>query len=141
MVKQNNVHLIIENNSGVTMMSPTAWFEWGRIADSFEWPSTVPHGQKLDVLCYERDWSVGGCSGMVTYVMNGTRVTFAFSNPFIGMNKLGVGTEGREVWDYMDCHDYSPFNVSFSIGDVNVTCNCRCSGGIANLAFVNIMRD
>ena len=141
MVKQNNVHLIIENNSGFTMMSPTAWFESGRIADSFKWPSSVSDGQKLDVLCYERDWSLGGCSGTVTYTMNGTKVTFAFSNPLIGTNKLGVGTGGREVWDYMDCHDYSLFNVQFCIGDINVTCDCICSGGIANLAIVKIMKN
>ena len=141
MVKQHNIHLIIENNSGVTMMSPKAWFDSGRIADGFQWPSSVPNGQKLDVLCYEKDWSWAGCSGTVTYVMNNTSVTFGFSNPSSGSNKLGAGTTGRKVWDDMGNHDYSPFDVSFSIGDVAVTCQCRCSGGKTNLATVKIIKN
>ena len=141
MVKEHNVHLIIENNSGVTMSHPSSWFDSGRVADGFEWPSSVPDGAKLDVLCYERDWALAGCSGTVTYTMNHTQVTFGFSNPSSGSNKLGVGTSGRKVWDDMENHDYSPFNVSFSIGDIAVTCHCCCSGGRTNLATVNIMRS
>ena len=140
MVKQHNVHLMIENHSGVTMQSPSSWFDSGRLADGYQWPSSVPDGGKLDVLCYEKDWALAGCSGTVTYTMNHTQVTFGFSNPSAGTNKLGVGTSGREVWDEMGDHDYSPFDDSFSIGDVAVTCHCRCSGGTTNLATVKIMR-
>ena len=98
MVKQHNVHLMIENHSGVTMQSPSSWFDSGRLADGYQWPSSVPDGGKLDVLCYEKDWALAGCSGTVTYTMNHTQVTFGFSNPSAGTNKLGVGTSGREVW-------------------------------------------
>ena len=140
MVKEHNVHLVIENYSGVPLTSPTAWFDSGRLADSFEWPSSVPNGQKLDVLCYEKDWAMTGCSGTVTYTMNNTRVTFGFSNPLIGTNKLGVSTTGREVWDNMTNHDYGPFDVLLLIDDVTVTCRCCCSGGTTNLATVKIIR-
>ncbi len=140
MVKEHNVHLIVENHSGVTMQSPSDWFDSGRVADSYHWPSSVPDGAKLDVLCYERDWSLAGCSGTVTYRMNNTEVTFAFSNPVVGTNKLGVSTSSRSAWDDMWNHDYSPFDVPFHIGDVAVKCQCRCSGGIANLATVKIMK-
>lgn len=140
MVKQHSVHLMIENHSGVTMHHPSIWFDSGRLADGYEWPSSVPDGAKLDVLCYERDWALAGCSGTVSYTMNHTQVTFGFSNPSVGTNKLGVGTSGRKVWDDMENHDYSPFNVSFSIGDIAVTCRCRCSGGTTNVATVKIMR-
>ncbi len=140
MVKQHNVHLIIENHSGVTMQSPSEWFDSGRIADGYHWPSSVADGETLDVLCYEKDWALAGCSGTVSYRMNNTEVTFGFSNPSAGTNKLGVGTSGRAVWDNMSDHDYSPFDISFSIGDVAVTCQCRCSGGTTNLATVKIMK-
>ena len=138
MVKQHNVHLVIENHSGITMQSPSAWFDSGRLADGYQWPSSVPNGQKLDVLCYERDSALAGCSGTVTYTMNNTQVTFGFSNPSVGTNKLGVGTSGRAVWDNMGNHDYSPFNVSFSVGGTGVTCNCCCSGGTTNVATVEM---
>jgi len=55
--------------------------------------------KKKDVLSYELDWLMAGCSGYVTYRMFDTNITIAFSNPTVGGNKLGVGTGGKRVWD------------------------------------------
>ena len=139
MVKLHSIHLMIDNHSGAPMEHSEAWFDSGRVADGFAWPSSVPDGAKLDVLCYERHWSAAGCSGTVTYIMNHTSVTFGFSNPSVGTNKLGVGISGRRVWENMESHGYSPFDVSLSIGGRAVTCHCRCSGGETNVATVEIV--
>ena len=138
MVKQHSVHLMTENHSGIPMQSPSAWFDSGRLADGYHWPSSVQDRAKLDVLCYERDWAVAGCSGMVTYTMNHTEVTFGFSNPSVGTNKLGVGTSGRDVWNKMESHNYSPYNVQFFVGGKSLKFHCRCSGGTTNVATVEI---
>ena len=140
MVKIHNVRLIVENESGITMQFASDWFDSGRLADTFTWPKTVENAGKLDVLCYEKDWSLAGCSGTVDYKMNDTEVTFAFSNPDVGTNKLGVGTSGRAVWDNMTNHDYSPFEIDILIGDVPLRCQCQCTGGTTNLATVKIIR-
>ena len=140
MVKEHNVHLIIENHSGVTMQYPSDWFDSGRLADGYHWPSSVPNGAKLDVLCYERDWALAGCSGTVSYRMNNTEVTFGFSNPSVGTNKVGVGTSGRAVWDHMSDHAYSLFDCLIYVGGTAVKCQCRCTGGTTNLATVRITK-
>jgi hypothetical protein len=140
MVKLHNVHLVIQNDSGVEMHSPSTWFDSGRLADSYEWPSNIPNGHNLDVLLYEKDWAVTGCSGTVTYTINNTPVTFGFSNPLSGTNKLGVGKDSRKVWDGMQNHNYDPFDVQLRLGDVDVTFQCRCSGGTTNVATVKIVK-
>ena len=52
-------------------------------------------GHSCNILSYKVDCGVHvltGCSGYVAYEMGHTVVTFAFSNPTLGWNKLGVGT-------------------------------------------------
>ena len=138
MVKQHNVRLNVENDSGITMQYSSDWFDSGRVADGYTWPSTVGSGEKLDVLCYEKDWALAGCSGTVTYKMNDTEVTFGFSNPSSGTNKLGVGTSGQAVWENMENHDYSEFDVVILVGVTPLRCHCKCSGGTTNVATVKI---
>ena len=144
MVKEHNIRLVIENYSEVDMHFKSDWFDSGRLADSYNWPTKVAHGGKLDVLCYERDWAWTGCSGSVDYQMNDTLVTFAFSNPLVGTNKLGVGDTGRKVWDNMTNHDYSPFTIDIIIdrgnGSIPLTFECRCTEGTTNSATVKITR-
>ena len=93
MVKQHNVMLSIQNNSPFVMTFHEVWFDSGRVGDGFSWPKTIARNDNPTILCYERDWALAGCSGYVTYKMNGNIVTIAFSNPSAGNNKVGVGVE------------------------------------------------
>ena len=138
MVKSHNVHMVVENNSGFAMNLKDTWYDSGRPADSYSWPKTVEDGEKLDMLSYERDWALAGCSGTVDYKINETCVTFGFSNPSAGSNKLGVGTTGRSVWDDMESHDYQLFSVTIVVSGVSLKCDCECTGGTTNLATVKI---
>ena len=113
------------------------WYNSGRLADGFSWPKTINAGDHQKVLSYERDWSMAGCSGYVTYKMNNTNVTIAFSNPLLGVNTLGVGTSGMKVWDYMDNHRYQGFTEKLNCSDgVILSCHCECTGGSTNTCSV-----
>ena len=140
MVKTHNVLVKIYNNSGVVMTYNAKWYDSGRVADGFSWPKSISNGNHATVLNYERDWSLAGCSGYVTYAMGGDQVTIAFSNPAAGSNKLGVGTNGKGVWDDMSNHDYSPFVVQITINSMKLNFNCKCIGGTTNTASVDISR-
>lgn len=137
MVKVHNVRIIIDNQSGISMKYENDWFDSGRLADTYSWPDTIENGQKMDILCYERDWALAGCSGYVQYSMNKTLVTFAFSNPSVGTNKLGVDTSAH-VWDNMSDNNYSSFDVNLRIGDLPLRCRCSCTAGSTNTATVKI---
>ena len=110
------------------------WFHEGRLADGYNWES-IPAGRDNKTLCYEKDWSLAGCSGYVQFEMNGTKITIAFSNPASGTNKLSVGTS---VWDDMESHDYAPFDVDIAVGGSTLRCHCKCTGGTTNEATINI---
>ena len=113
------------------------WYYSGRLADGFSWPKTINAGDHQKVLNYERDWSMAGCSGYVTYKMNNTNVTIAFSNPLLGVNTLGVGTGEMKVWDYMDNHRYQGFTEKLNCSDgVILSCHCECTGGNTNTCSV-----
>ena len=71
----------------------THWFDSGRVADHFEWPKCIKPADDHTIVCYERNWSMAGCSGYVQYLVNGNTVTIAFSNPSVGNNKVGVGIQ------------------------------------------------
>ena len=61
------------------------WYDSSRIADRFSWPKArlkVIADSSSEVLNYEIDWSMAGCSGYVPYEMGGTEVTIAFFNQF-----------------------------------------------------------
>lgn len=140
MVKIHNNLVKIYNNSGFDMTYKEEWYDSGRVADGFSWPKSISNGDHREVLNYERDWSLAGCSGYVTYEMGGHQVTIAFSNPSVGVNKLGVGTNGKGVWDDMGDHDYKPFVVQITVNGVRLNFNCKCTGSTTNTATVDISR-
>lgn len=140
MVKDHNVKLEIRNNSGFDMTYKGDWYDSGRLADTYSWPKSIPSGDHATILSYESDWSAAGCSGYVTYAMGGEQVTIAFSNPSVGTNKLGVGTNGKGVWDHMGDHDYQPFVVQITINGARLNFNCKCTGSSTNTATVDISR-
>ena len=142
MVKSHNCLVKISNgpNSG-DMTYVTDWYEHGRLANGFEWPKTIKPGQESKVLNYERDWAtMVGCTGYVTYRMLDTDITIAFSNPYIGTNKLGAGTGGQKVWDDMSDHGYNWFTVYADAGNgkAKLQFDCRCTSGPTNTCTVNI---
>ena len=138
MVKDHNCLLKIQNNSGMDMRFCRSWFDTGRVGDGFDWPRVIKNGGHSEILCYERDWALTGSSGLVTFEMDTTEVTIAFSNPLIGCNKLNVGTTGRGVWDDMTDHDYKSFNVNLEVSDKRLIVHCRCTGGGTNNCTVEI---
>ena len=141
MVKDHNCHVKIyngENSSDMTYVKD--WYKHGRLADDYSWPKTIQPGHEGNVLNYEDDWSLEGCSGYVTYRMFDTDITIAFSNPSVGTNKLGVGTDGWNVWDSMSNHDYSSFTVNIDAknGKAKLQFDCKCTGGTTNSCTVKI---
>ena len=139
MGKNHNVQLTITNPSDYVMTYKQHWFYCGQLANGYNWPQTIPYSSSEEkmTLCYEEENSWYGCSGYVTYTMAGSDVTIAFSNPVVGSNKLGVGTNGKIVWDNMNDHYYQPFveRFKFSNGE-NHSFYCQCSGGNINYALV-----
>ena len=133
MGKTHNVYLKITNNTDHVMTYKTDWFDSGRLADYNSWPQ-ISAGAEVNILCYEKNISfLTGCSGYVTYTMGGTDVTIAFSNPVAGNNKVGVGTNGKGVWDKMSDHNFYRFaeRFNFSNGVIKVVF-CKCSDGSTN---------
>ena len=98
-MKIHCVLLKIQNSSGIEMTYKSDWYHRGRLADGFEWPGTIGGNDHTEVLNYERDLSLAGCSGYVTYIIGSAEVTIAFSNPVVDYSTLGVGTNGHQVWD------------------------------------------
>ena len=140
MVKIHNIRLKITNTSGFRMTYRGDWYDSGRLADSYSWPASIPNGGDCDILSYERDYSLAGCSGYVQYEIGNTVVTIGFSNPSVGSNKLGVGTGGMSVWDDMHGHSYESFVVQIMVdsGKKQLDFNCKCTGSSTNVATVNI---
>ena len=142
MVKTHNVLMCIHNKSGLDMSYVEAWFDSGRTADGFSWPDQIDNDAEAKVLSYERDWSfTAGCSGYVTYQIGGTRITIAFSNPLVGVNKLGIGTTGRSVWDTMTNHNYDKWIETINLEDgTAVSFHCQCTAGDTNSCHVTILQ-
>ena len=138
MVKEHIVRLTVKNKSGFTMNFKRSWYDSGRLANSYSWPKTVEDGDQMDIMSYERDWALAGCSGYVDYEINGTVITFGFSNPSSGKNKLGIGTNGKAVWDNMEHHGYDPFVETLPISGVTLQFKCKCTGSTTNHATVDI---
>ena len=140
MVKAHNCLLKITNDSGMNMHFCRYWFDSGRVADGFDWAPVIKNDSRSDILCYEKDWSLAGCSGYVTYKMGSTEVTIGFSNPIVGYSKLDVGTGGSTVWDNMTDHDYRNFNVFLTVSGVSLVFHCRCTCGTTSTCTVEIER-
>lgn len=141
MVKLHNCLVEITNKTQFPMTYVLDWYDSGRVADGFTWPPTINANDHQTVLSYERDGALAGCSGYVTYNMNDTEVTIAFSNPDIGSNKLGVGTGGKKVWDEMESHDYEDFTQTIVCDNgMILLCYCKCTGGTTNTCTINLTR-
>lgn len=138
MVKTHTVRLTVENHSGFSMNYKGDWFDSGRLADTYSWPEVVTDGRHMDIMCYERDSALAGCSGYTEYEISGTVITFAFSNPLMGKNKLGVGVEGWDVWNEMNYHDYKEFTIEIPVCSSTLKFVCKCTGSTTNHATVNI---
>lgn len=141
MVKEHNVRVTIVNKSGLPLTYKAAWYDSGRLADTYEWPNMEGH-DKADILNYERDNSWAGCSGYVQYEIGGELIAFGFSNPVVGWNKLGVGKGGMEVWDKMSDQGYRPFveRIMVNKGNIELNFNCQCTGSTTNHCTINIFR-
>ena len=126
--------LTINNNSGFTMTYVREWYKYGSRAPGQEWPIRIENGQTVQVISIAP--SLGSVSGFVIYATGSEEVTYAFSAPSVGDNKLGVGTGGKEVWENMESHDYKPFRVILTLGSTKVYFDCLATGGGVNNAQV-----
>ena len=138
MPKFNSCLVKIWNNSGINMRFLRDWYHSGRIGDGYSWPKTIADRNSKDALICGKDFSMAGCSGYVTYEMEGTDVTIAFSNPSTGRNKLGVGVTGKSVWEEMSSHNYDNFDVLLLIADKQLLFRCKCTSGTMSTCTVNI---
>ena len=102
MTKNHKVRVIIVNKSGLDMIYRDDKYFHGELAASPGKWMDVKNDDVGDFLSNERDYSIVGCSGYVTYGIGDEMVTIAFSNPQVGVNKLNVGTGGEGVWENMD---------------------------------------
>ena len=136
----HNCLMEIKNDTLFDMTYVRDWYDSGRVADAFTWTDIAP-GDYLLVL-NEQDGFLAGCSGYVTYEMEGTEFSIAFSNPLIGTNKLGVGLDGERTWEEMSNHNYERFVQGIDLGDgVSLVCFCQCTGGDTNNCVVKLRFD
>ena len=125
----------IANMSGRTMAFKTAVYMRG-VAVNPGWPTGVRHEDQVTV---RSEGFLTGVSGYVTYELDGTDLTIAFSNPGIGSNKLNAGTNGKGVWDEMDSKDYKSWAKRLTtMGGLHLQLSLKCSGGSTNAATVEI---
>ena len=138
MVKTHNCLVEIKNDTLFDMKYVRAWYSSGQVAYGSRWADVVSDGH-LRVNNYERVGALPECSGYVTYQIGGTEFSIAFSNPFIGTNKLGVGLDGVRTWVNMSYHNYEPFIDYVDLGgELILVCNCVCTGGNTNNCFVKV---
>ncbi|WP_343644170.1 hypothetical protein [Chryseobacterium sp.] len=139
MTKSHNIILEITNNTNEVMYYQSSWFDSGRVSDNFSIPEAISPFSSIGVQFYEKDISLAGCSGYITYILCNTLFTVAFSNPVSGRNKLGVGLDGKDVWNNMSFHNYDFFEISMQLNNSKViTCICKCTGGETNHANITI---
>ncbi|MEH1861778.1 MAG: hypothetical protein V7L21_28140 [Nostoc sp.] len=112
------------------------WFDTGGYAEG-QHPVNIPANSEKTIRFCEGWTIISGCSGYVTYSMNNTFLTIAFSNPLNpASNKLNIGTDGKSVWDEMDDHSYKTFTYPFSVGGESIIAECTLTGGDVNQAVV-----
>lgn len=132
------IELTINNNTDLDLTYQSDWFDSGSLSAGSSFPKTIAAGASATIKMQDKASTAKGCSGYVNYLADGGDVTFGYSNPSIGTNKLGVGNSGKGVWDDMGSHDYKPFTEKFSIGSRVCTANCICTGGETNQASVTL---
>lgn len=120
-----------------------AWFDSGGIKVPGTWPAVVKSQTSIEIICHENDGSWAGCSGWVSYKVNGVDMFFAFSNPTSTIvdakNKIGLGFDSS-IWDSMEDQYFGksaawPIN---SMGDghwMRSDIN-NCSGDASNATFI-----
>lgn len=139
MGKSHSVVLKLSNQTDHEMTLKNSRFFHGRLSNGFGWPKRIARGENQTVSCYERDGSLAGCSGFVTYTMGGTDVTIAFSNPAFATNTLSVGITGTIAWGELSNHEYAPFSETITLNDNTILVfNCQCSSGGTNFCSVTI---
>lgn len=120
------------------MCEPSAWFDTGGLAEDHDLEE-IPANQNRTMWFCESNYSPVGCSGYVTYKMNNSFITIAFSNPLNpAKNKLGVGKTGKRVWDEMTDNGYTQFSHRMLLGNEDFLAECVCTGGDTNKAQVII---
>jgi hypothetical protein len=157
MTKTHVVTLSIRNETGLVLSNPvpssgpdtlTPGYYLGdgpfsgRLANGNIWPNIIPARTERRIQCYERDNSVfTGCSGFVSYTINGETITFAFSNPYAGENKVGVGVNGKSVWDRMTSHYGRSATEYLTVGGARLKVLYESTGGENNEAKITIQND
>ena len=138
MLRTHSCLVEIQNKTMFPMTYVRDWYGSGQVADECAWTDVSPDDH-LIVNNYERDGSLAGCSGYVTYQVCGTEFSIAFSNPVWGPNKLGVGPDGETTWEDMSNHNYEPFLEDVDLDNgVNLRCICQCTGGDVNNCTVQV---
>ena len=143
------VELTVTNNLGEDLIPKQDynWFDSGGMKTT---QSSIINGYASTVLFQETDY-LKGCSGYIVYagIQSGILLFIAFSNPYVGKNKLGVNdlystdrneisANGQALWEKMSDHDYKPFQVFLAFYKSTIA-NCQCSGGKTNVAKVNLV--
>ena len=131
----------IENQSSRRLVFRHDWYNHGYVEES-GWPKVIANGETVVVRSYQRMFSVMGVSGTVTYEVEGTGtpLTFAFSCPSLGGNKLNAGTGGQRVWDEMTSGGYEPFAVVVKTGGPTLNVALQASYGTANACKVKVYK-
>ncbi|MGM3175703.1 phosphatidylinositol-specific phospholipase C [Dickeya lacustris] len=114
MGKSHIVNIDITNISGRDLNYSRHWFDSGRLSDNYEWPKLIANDTEAIIQCCEKDYSPVGCSGYVVYKAENEEITIAFSNPSVGNNKVGIGSNGDKTWADMGDHDYKIFFAKIS---------------------------
>ena len=142
MTKKHKVRVIIVNKSGLDMIYKDDKYFHGELAASSRKWMDVKNDDVGDFLSNERDYSMVGCSGYVTYGIGDEMVTIAFSNPQVGVNKLNVGTGGEGVWKNMDNYGYDKFERPIrATSEIGLTCDCQCTPGETNICAIIVKKD
>ncbi|MCF1428653.1 MAG: hypothetical protein LPH19_12060 [Shewanella sp.] len=142
LVKTHKIILSITNNTKFELSNPAAWFDSGRLGDGWFWPTEIPgNGAEAKVELYEKDNTLEGCSGYVNYTWHSGMITIAFSNPYWGTNKVGVGTEGKSVWEFMAKYGYKPYTKKFTVDGIKLKTVIKATAGDVNQATVVLTND
>jgi hypothetical protein len=139
MSKIHVVQVTIHNQTDAVLEFVNEWFDSGRVADGNSWSKKIAPGQTAGTTCYEKDWSMAGCSGWVQYKINGAPVFFAFSNPTSGSNGIEIGRD-TNAWNNMEGHYGCGIKRAVQLqNDVTwLSANIVSSGGTVNQAVFTL---
>lgn len=140
----HKAQLSITNNTKYTLTYQYGWFAaGGPQGPPYSFPATIAPNSGPSISNWESGYQGTTLSGYAIYMATpgNIPITFAFSNPAIGTNKLGVGIASgngqggnNSVYENMSSHDYNPFQEFFSV----FVANCSCTDGDLNYAKVSL---